>query len=99
MKLTKLVQVAAVAAGAFALTALPAAAQSATAALKNAEGKDVGSVKLTQTPAGVLLALTVKGLPAGEHAFHSRLEWVSVQDMEAAVRTIVHLAAIWEERA
>lgn len=36
---------------------------------------------------------------AGEHAFHSRLEWVSVQDMEAAVRTIVHLAAIWEERA
>jgi hypothetical protein len=24
---------------------------------------------------------------------------VSVQDMQAAVRTIVHLAAIWEERA
>ena len=48
--------------------------------------------------------LSVMGLPcpnifAGEHAFHSRLEWVSVQDMEAAVRTIVHLAAIWEERA
>ncbi len=36
---------------------------------------------------------------AGEHAFHSTLEWVSVQDMQAAVRTIVHLAAIWEERA
>jgi len=48
--------------------------------------------------------LSFMGLPcpnifAGEHAFHSRLEWVSVQDMEAAVRTIVHLAAIWEERA
>ncbi len=47
--------------------------------------------------------LSFMGLPcpnifAGEHAFHSRLEWVSVQDMEAAVRTIVHLAAIWEER-
>ena len=48
--------------------------------------------------------LSFMGLPcpnifAGEHAFHSTLEWVSVQDMEAAVRTIVHLAAIWEERA
>ena len=48
--------------------------------------------------------LSFMGLPcpnifAGEHAFHSRLEWVSVQDMQAAVRTIVHLAAIWEERA
>ncbi|MEH2514427.1 tripeptide aminopeptidase [Nitrobacteraceae bacterium AZCC 1564] len=47
--------------------------------------------------------LSFMGLPcpnifAGEHAFHSRLEWVSVQDMEAAVRTIVHLATIWEER-
>jgi tripeptide aminopeptidase len=44
------------------------------------------------------------GLPcpnifAGEHAFHSRLEWVSRQDMEKAVQTIVHLAMIWEERA
>ena len=48
--------------------------------------------------------LSFMGLPcpnifAGEHAFHSRLEWVSVQDMQAAVRTIVHLATIWEERA
>ena len=48
--------------------------------------------------------LSFMGLPcpnifAGEHAFHSRLEWVSVQDMEKAVRTIVHLAMIWEERA
>lgn len=48
--------------------------------------------------------LSFMGLPcpnifAGEHAFHSRLEWVSVQDMQAAVRTIVHLAALWEERA
>jgi tripeptide aminopeptidase len=47
--------------------------------------------------------LSFMGLPcpnifAGEHAFHSRLEWVSVQDMEKAVQTIVHLAMIWEER-
>ncbi|MES2132036.1 MAG: peptidase T [Bacteroidota bacterium] len=48
--------------------------------------------------------LSFMGLPcpniyAGEHAFHSKLEWVSVQDMEKATQTIVHLAAIWEERA
>ncbi|WP_420135646.1 peptidase T [Rhodopseudomonas sp.] len=48
--------------------------------------------------------LSFMGLPfpnifAGEHAFHSRLEWVSRQDMEASVRTIVHLAMIFEERA
>ena len=48
--------------------------------------------------------LSFMGLPcpnifAGEHAFHSRLEWVSVQDMEKAVETIIHLAAIWEEQA
>ena len=50
--------------------ALPAAAQTAKASLKNAEGKDVGTVTLTQTPHGVLLSLAVKGLPPGEHAFH-----------------------------
>ena len=48
--------------------------------------------------------LSFMGLPcpnifAGEHAFHSRLEWVSRQDMEKAVQTIVHLAMIWEEKA
>ncbi len=48
--------------------------------------------------------LSYMGLPcpnifAGEHAFHSKHEWVSVQDMEAAVRTIVHLAMVWEEKA
>ena len=48
--------------------------------------------------------LSFMGLPcpnifAGEHAFHSRLEWVSIQDMEKAVQTIVHLATIWEEHA
>ncbi|MCW3086447.1 MAG: peptidase [Bacteroidetes bacterium] len=44
------------------------------------------------------------GLPcpnifAGEHAFHSKLEWVSVQDMEKAVATIIHLSMIWEENS
>jgi tripeptide aminopeptidase len=48
--------------------------------------------------------LSFMGLPcpnifAGEHAFHSKQEWVSVQDMQKAVETIVHIAAIWEEKA
>ncbi len=47
--------------------------------------------------------LSFMGLPcpnifAGEHAFHSRQEWVSVQDMEKAVEVIVNLAMIWEEK-
>jgi len=47
--------------------------------------------------------LSYMGLPcpnifAGEHAFHSKQEWVSVQDMEKAVQTIVNIACIWEER-
>jgi superoxide dismutase, Cu-Zn family len=57
---------------AFVLVAatLPSQAQTAKAALQSADGKDAGSVTLTQTPSGVLLGLTVKGLPPGEHAFH-----------------------------
>jgi tripeptide aminopeptidase len=48
--------------------------------------------------------LSFMGLPtpnifAGEHNFHSRLEWVSAQDMEKAVEVIVNVCCIWEERA
>ncbi len=53
-----------------AAASMPAAAQSASAPLKNAQGHDVGSVNLTQTPHGVLINVSVKGLPPGEHAFH-----------------------------
>lgn len=53
-----------------ATAALPAAAQTAAAPLKDAQGKEVGSVNLTQTPRGVLINVSVKGLPPGEHAFH-----------------------------
>jgi len=49
---------------------LSAAAQGAKSTLKNTEGKEVGSATLTQTPAGVLIKLSVKGLPPGERAFH-----------------------------
>jgi Cu-Zn family superoxide dismutase len=42
----------------------------AKASLKDAAGKDVGSVQLVQTPHGVLLKLSLKGAVPGEHAFH-----------------------------
>lgn len=48
--------------------------------------------------------LSFMGLPcpnifAGEHAFHGKQEWVSVQDMVKAVETMVHLAQVWEQTA
>ena len=48
--------------------------------------------------------LSFMGLPcpnifAGEHAFHSKMEWISIQDMQKAVQTIINLAMIWEEEA
>ena len=46
--------------------------------------------------------LSFMGLPCpniftGEMAFHSLQEYVSVQDMEKAVETVLHLATIWSE--
>jgi len=48
--------------------------------------------------------LSFMGLPCpnlftGEMGIHSRQEYVSVQDMEKAVESLVHLAQIWEEKA
>lgn len=48
--------------------------------------------------------LSFMGLPcpnifAGEHAFHSKQEWVSVQDMQKSIQTIVHLISVWEEKS
>ena len=48
--------------------------------------------------------LSFMGLPcpnifAGEHAFHSKHEWVSVQDMQKAVESLIHLLCIWEEKS
>jgi Cu-Zn family superoxide dismutase len=47
-----------------------AAAQTAKAVVKNADGATIGTIDLTQVSDGVLIKLTAKGLPAGEHAFH-----------------------------
>ena len=46
--------------------------------------------------------LSFMGLPtpnlfAGEHNFHSRLEWTSRQDLERAVDVIVALAQVWAD--
>ena len=46
-----------------------------------------------------LMGLPCPNLFAGGHAFHGRQEWVSIQDMQKAVLTIVHIARIWAERA
>ena len=46
------------------------AAETARAILKDVKGQDVGSVSFVQTPAGVLIRLSLKDVPAGEHAFH-----------------------------
>lgn len=48
--------------------------------------------------------LSFMGLPcpnvfAGGHAFHGKMEWVSRQDMESAVKTILHIVNLWEERS
>ncbi len=48
--------------------------------------------------------LSFMGLPtpnlfAGEHNFHSRLEWVSAQDMDKAVEVIVNLCRLWHDRS
>lgn len=65
-----MVKLAAGAALLLATSAMPAFAQSASAPLKDAQGKEVGSANLTQTPHGVLINVAVKGLPPGDHAIH-----------------------------
>jgi tripeptide aminopeptidase len=48
--------------------------------------------------------LSFMGMPCpniftGEMGIHSKQEYVSVQDMEKAVETLVHLAQVWEEKS
>ncbi|MFZ0454720.1 MAG: peptidase T [Ignavibacteriaceae bacterium] len=48
--------------------------------------------------------LSFMGLPcpnifAGEHSFHSKEEWVAVQDMETAVKVIIEIAKVWVENS
>ena len=46
--------------------------------------------------------LSFMGLPTpniftGGHNFHSKTEWISIQDMEKTVETIVRLCELWAE--
>jgi len=48
--------------------------------------------------------LSYMGLPtpnifAGEHSYHSKTEWLAIQDMEMAVQLIVEIARVWEKHA
>lgn len=47
--------------------------------------------------------LSFMGLPTpniftGGHNFHSKKEWISIQDMQKAVETIVHLCNLWVQK-
>ena len=65
-------------AAAFALSLVPAfparadhhEPQAARAALKDANGKEVGTATFARTKEGVTVSLQVAGLPPGTHAFH-----------------------------
>jgi Cu-Zn family superoxide dismutase len=66
----KAVWLAALATSALALASPAAAADKASAVLKDAAGKEVGTATLTSTPSGALLSLTLTAAQPGIHGFH-----------------------------
>ena len=56
----------------------------ATAALAGPDGAAMGTVTLTQTPLGVLVAVEVNGLPVGGHGFHIHETGTCAPDFAAA---------------
>jgi Cu-Zn family superoxide dismutase len=57
----------------FGLAAGPGAAQeteTATAAIKDRQGQQVGTASLQDAPGGVLLTVEISGVPEGPHGFH-----------------------------
>ncbi len=44
------------------------------------------------------MGLPTPNLFTGQHNFHSRLEWISAQDLEKSVETCLELVKVWEEK-
>ncbi len=79
----------------------PHVTQSAVEAMKRLEIKPIMHPIRGGTDGSRLsfMGLPTPNIFAGEHSFHSQLEWVAIQDMEMAVKTIVEIAKVWEEKA
>jgi len=45
------------------------------------------------------MGLLTPNIFTGGHNFHSKKEWISIQDMKKAVEVIVNLVQIWEEKS
>lgn len=45
------------------------------------------------------MGLLTPNIFTGGHNFHSQKEWISIQDMEKAVETIVNLVQVWVEKS
>ncbi len=41
------------------------------------------------------MGLPTPNLASGQHNFHSKLEWISIQDMKKACEVIVNLVKVW----
>ena len=45
------------------------------------------------------MGLPTPNLFAGGHSFHSKREWISIQDMQKVVETLVNIVQVWEEKS
>lgn len=61
------------------------AIEAAQAVVIGTDGETIGTVVLTPTPNGVLIAARIEGLPAGEHGFH--LHAKGICDPDAGFKT------------
>lgn len=57
-------------AGAFGIATSSFAADTASAILKGADGKEIGKAALITTPSGTLITLELTAAPPGTHGFH-----------------------------